>query len=252
MVSTFCYSVFPHIRTLAHVIEKEPYHYCFAHRPRAGAPLLCRSAWNMCRPCYCHATPALMRVGRAAAAMYCFACFPSFTASSIALTYISLGSSFPASVVCHGWRAKLQFTEFTRLCLSLPCLSLTLLILSTSACLCSTVRSTRQAGRSPPSCCCCSCSAPPPILFFPPCERARALEHRRCGHAVRRLFPFPSRMREASRPLPLPCSSAADVPLLASTRVGPASPPAAVFPSPLRASSPSLPWPEPRHALPSA
>ena len=52
------------IRTLVHVSEKEPCRYCFVHRPRAGVPLSCRSAWNMCRPCCCHASPTLMKVGR--------------------------------------------------------------------------------------------------------------------------------------------------------------------------------------------
>ena len=121
---------------------------------------MCRSTWNMCRPCCCHVAPALMKVGRATAAMYFFACFLSLTASSVASTCSSLCSSLPASVVYHGWRANLQFTEFPRLCLGLPCLSLILLVLSVSACLCSTVLSTRQAGRSPLNCCCLL-----PLLF---------------------------------------------------------------------------------------
>ena len=92
----FCCSVFPHIRTLARVIEKEPCRYCFVNRPRV------EHVPSLLLPRYSCINESWL----AAAAMYCFACFPSFTASPIASTYISLCSSLPASVVCHGWRAK--------------------------------------------------------------------------------------------------------------------------------------------------
>jgi len=141
--------------------------------------LPCYSMWNMCHPCCCHVAPALMKVGRATAAMYFFACFLSLTASSVASTCSSLCSSLPASVVCHGWRAKTPSHDATR----------------------------QGQARSLLCRCYCSHSIALPFLFLP-CERVRALEHRRGGCVVSH---FPVSLRVCAR-------SSASPPLLHGQR----------------------------------